>query len=288
MPQAAVQRKQQLILVSEDYDPDVWRSLDEEETEFESWAAVAQDIWGRGCFLPGQAAAAHEGAAGLTINKTMIVGAVGCAVGGVGRVAIETGTYIEVLEGDPNLLTHELSEPGPGSKFLKPEAWDPAKPALRAGRYHALMALRALSVSPDPVAALKAIAAAVKPAGRLFIDELYAPDPSVAALVAQSIAGPTHKLTLHAQAVVTEALETEKFEPRAKVVVNDQVKAAIRTGLAQAVEIAQRLKAIPQPFRRQRMSAFADELQRAAVLHHAIEKGLVTAMRTLHYKPQSL
>lgn len=287
MSQAA-QRKQPLILVSEDYDPDIWRSLDEEESEFESWVAVAQDIWGRDCFLPGQAMAASEGAAGLTINKTMTVGAVGSAVGGVGQIASETGAYIEVFESDPSLLKQLLAEPGPGGKFLRPAGWNPEKPELRAGRYHALMALRALSVSPDPVAATKAVAAAVKPAGRLFIDELYAADPSVAALIAQGIAGPTHKVTLHPQAAVMETLEAEKFEPRATVVVNDQVKSAIRVGLAQAAEIAQRLKAIPQPFRRQRMSAFADELQRAAVLHHALEKGLVTAMRTLHYKPQAL
>jgi hypothetical protein len=287
MSQAA-QRKQPLILVSEDYDPDIWRSLEEEESEFQSWVAVAQDIWGRGCFLPGQAVAAREGAAGLTVNKTMIVGAVGSAVGGVGQIATEIGAYIEVFESDPSLLKHLLAEPGPSGKFLRPAGWNPEKPELRAGRYHALMAMRALSVSLDPVAATKALAAAVKPAGRLFIDELYAPDPSVAALIAQSIAGPTHKMTLHPQAAVMETLEADKLEPRAKVVVNDQLMSSIRAGLAQAVEIAQRLKAIPQPFRRQRMSAFADELQRAAVLHHAIEKGLVTAMRTLHYKPQAL
>lgn len=287
MSQAA-QRKQPLILVSEDHDPDIWRSLENEESEFQSWVAVAQDIWGRGCFLPGQAMAAHEGAAGLTLNKTMIVGAVGSAVGGVAQVAAEAGAFIEVFESDPSLLKHLMGEPGGAGKFLRPAEWNPQKPNLRAGRYHALMALRALSVSPDPVAATKALAAAVRPAGRLFIDELYAPDPSVAALVAQGIAGPTHKVVLHPQAVVMETLEAEKFEPRSKVRVNDQLMSTIRTGLAQAVELAQRLKAIPQPFRRQRMSAFADELQRAAVLHHAIEKGLVTAMRTLHYKPQAL
>lgn len=287
MSQAA-QRKQPLILVSEDYDPDIWRSLEEEESEFQSWVAVAQDIWGRGCFLPGQAAAVREGAAGLTLNKTMIIGAVGSAVGGLGQIATDAGAYIEVFECDPSLLKHTLAEPGPSGKFLRPAGWNPETPELRAGRYHALMALRALSACPDPVAATKAIAAAVKPAGRLFIDELYAADPSVAALVAQGITGPAHKMTLPTQAAVMETLEAVKLEPRAKVVVNDQLRSAIRTGLAQAVQIAQRLKAIPQPFRRQRMSAFADELQRAAVLYHAVEKGLVTALRTLHYKPQVL
>jgi hypothetical protein len=286
--QHAAQRRQPLILVSEDYDPDIWRSLEEEEPEIQSWLAVAQDIWGRGCFLPGQLLAVREGAAGLMLKKTMTIGAVGCAVGGVGQLALDTGAYIEVFESDPCLLDHSQAEPGPAAKLLRPAAWSPEKPDLRAGRYQALMALRALSASPDPAATIKTLAAAVKPAGRLFIDDLYAADPSVAALVAQGIAGPTHKIGLHTQAVVTEALEATKLEPRSRAVVNEQMMSTIRAGLAQAVEIAHRLKAIPQPFRRQRLSAFADELQRAAVLHQAIERGLVTAIRTLHYKPQVL
>lgn len=282
---AQATHKQPLILVSQDYDPDIWRSLDEEESEFQSWFAVAQDIWGRGCYLPGQAEAVREGASGLTIGKAMTVAAVGCTVGGLGPVAIENAIRIEVFESDAVLLKDAQAEPDPAGKLLRLTGWDPKKPELPAARYDGLMALRAVSASPDPVIATKALAAAVKPGGRIFIDELYASDPSAAALVAQGIAGPTSKIALHDQRAVLETLEGEKLEPRATSVVNEQMMAVIRAGLSQAVAVAQSLRAIPQPFRRQRMSAFADELQRAATLHQAIEKGLVTALRTIHYKP---
>lgn len=284
----AARRKPSTILVSEDYDPNVWQSLDSEESAFQSWVAVAQDVWGRGCFLPGQAGAAREAAAALTINKTMIVGAIGCAVGGIGSIAHETGTHVEVFENDAALIGYAKDEPGPGGKLLRLAAFDPAKPDLRDGRYHALIAMRAISGSADAIEATKALAAAVKQGGRLFIDELYVSDSSVASLIAQGIAGPGHKLTLHPQAGVFETLKEANFEPRARSVVNDRLMADIRAGLAKSVAIAQRMRAIPKPFRKQRMTAFADELQRAAVLHHALEKGLVTAVRTLHYRAREL
>jgi hypothetical protein len=281
-------RKQPLILVSEDHDPDIWRSLDEEETSGQAWLAIAQDIWGRGNVLPDQAAAMREAAIGLSIDKTRTIGAVGRALGGVAALATQHNTYIELFECDEAFTAHLAAEPGAAGKFLRPAAWSPDKPALRADRYHGLIAARAFSASADPAATAAALAAAVKPGGRLFIDDLYAPDPSVAALVAQAIATPNAKLTLHSSTPLMETLEAAKFEPRAKVVVNDQLMRAIRAGLAQATTIATRLKAIPQPFRKQRLEAFADELQRVTVLHHALEKGLVTAMRTIHYKAREL
>lgn len=284
----AARRKPATILVSEDYDPGVWETLDGEESAFQAWVAVAQDIWGRSCFAPGQADAARQAAAALTINKTMIVGAAGCGVGGVGRIASEAGAHIEVFESDAALLAHAAADPGPAGKLLRVAALDPAQPDLRADRYHALMALRAVSASPDPFVAAKALAAAVKPGGRLFVDELFVADPSVAALIAQGIAGPNQKLALHAQAPVFDTLKNQKLEPRARTDVGEQLMADIRAGLAKSVGIAQRLKEIPKPFRKPRMSAFADELQRAAVLHQALEKGLVTAVRTLHYKTREL
>ena len=283
-----VRRKRPLILISEDYDPDAWRTLDEGETEFQSWAAVAQDIWGRGCFGPGQAKAAREGANGLTINKTQILGAVGCGVGGVAPIASGLGAYIEVFESDPALLAYEQQDPGASGKFLKLAAWAPQKPELRADRYHGLMAFRALSAAADPAPIAKALAAAVKPSGRLFSDEIYAPDPSVAALIAQAIAAPGQKFFFHAHDVAMEAFAAGNLEPRSKATANEELLNEIREGLARSQDMAQQLKAIPQPFRKQRMTAFADELQRAAVLHQALEKGLVTAVRTIHYKARTL
>jgi len=283
-----VRRKRPLILISEDYDPDAWRTLDEGETEFQSWAAVAQDIWGRGCFGPGQANAAREGANGLTINKTQILGAAGCGVGGVASIASGLGAYIEVFECDQALLAYEQQDPGASGKFLKLAAWAPPKLELRAERYHGLMAFRALSAAPDPAPVAKALADAVKPAGRLYSDELYAPDPSVAALIAQAIAGPGQKFFFHAHDAAMEGFAAGNLESRSKSTANEQLLNDIREGLARSQDMAQQLKAIPQPYRKQRMTAFADELQRAAVLYQALEKGLVTAVRTIHYKARTL
>jgi hypothetical protein len=283
-----VRRKRPLILISEDYDPNVWGSLDDGESEFQSWAAVVQDIWGRGCFGPGQVQAAREGANGLTINKTQILGAVGCGVGGVAPIAGNLSAYIEVFESDAALLAYEQQDSGASGKFLKLAGWTPEKPDLRPDRYHGLMAFRAVSAAPDPASVASALAAAVKPGGRLFSDELYSPDPSVAALVAQAIAGPGQKFFFHAHDAVMEALVAGGLESRSKSTANEQLLTAVREGLARSQEIAQQLKAIPQPFRKQRMTAFADELQRAAVLHQALEKGLVTAVRTIHYKARAL
>ena len=277
---AAAQRKQPLILVSEDHDPDVWRSLDEEESEFESWAAVAQDIWGRGCFLPGQAQAVREAADAIADDKAQTVAIVGCAVGGVEALA---GARIEVFECDLALLMH--LQQSDGAAPIERTEWNPAALELQADRYRNVVAQRALSLCANPAAAVATLVAAVKAGGRLVIDDLYAADPSVAALVAQGIAGPGHKLALHPATLVMEALKAQALELRANVVANDQLMVAIRAGLSQAVDIAHRLKVIPQPFRKQRMIAFADELQRAVVLHQALEKGLVTSMRTVHGKP---
>lgn len=284
----AARRRPSTILVSENYDPAVWHTVEGEESPFDAWVAVAQDIWGRGCFAPGQASAARQAAIALTINKTMIVGAVGGVVGGVGQIANETGAHIEVFEADAAMVSHAKADTGPGSKLLRVAALDPAMGDIKADRYHALMGLRASALSADPAKVMDALAAAVRPGGRLFLDELHAADPSVAALIAQGIASPGRKPALHTPALVMDALKDKRLEPRARTVVSDELAADIRLGLSKAIEIAQRLKEIPKPFRKTRLSAFADELQRAAVLHHALEKGLVTAVRTLHYKTREL
>jgi SAM-dependent methyltransferase len=284
----SAQRKRPVILVSEDYDPDVWRTLDEGESEFQAWVAVAQDIWGRGCYAAGQADAVREGSNGLTINKAQIIGAAGCAVGGLAPIAKASGTHIEVFESDPAVLAYAEQDAGAAGKFLKLAAWDPARPELKAGRYHGFMALRALSAAADPLPVAAALANTVKPGGRLFVDELYAPDPSVAALVAQAIAAPGQKMFFHPHATVMDALAEAKLESRSKANANEQLLDVVRKGLARSQDIAQQLKAIPQPFRKPRMTAFADELQRAAILHQALEKGLVTAIRTIHYKARDL
>ena len=283
----AAARKRPLILVSEDYDPEEWSRV-EGESEVQSWLAVAQDLWGVGCYAPGQREAARTGAGGLTITKKQIVGAIGGALGGFADVASANGgAYIDIFDCDAEVLDFKRKDPAAG-KLLKLAGWDPAKPEFTADRYHSLFAIRAMSRCTALEPFLKALAGAVKPGGQLFAEELHANDPSVAALIAQSIAGPGQKLTLHAAETAARTLQNEGLELRSTATVNEQLAAAIHAGLARGQEIAQLLKTVPQPFRRQRLRAFTDELQRAAVLYQALDRGLVTAIRTIHRKSSAL
>ena len=286
MSKAAV-RKRALILVSEDYDPEEWSRV-EGESEVQSWLAVAQDLWGVGCFAPGQREAARTGAGGLTITKKQIVGAVGGALGGLAEVASENGgAYIDVFDCDAAVLEFKRNDPA-ASKLLKLAGWDTAKPAFTGDRYHSLIAARAMSCCASPEPLLKALASAVKPGGQLFVEELHANDSSVAALVAQAISPPSQKLTLHPTDLAARTLQAEGLEVRSTATVSEQLAQIIHAGLARGQEIAQLLKSVPQPFRKQRLRAFTDELQRAAVLYQALDRGLVTAVQTIHRKPAAL
>ena len=107
-------RKKPLVLVSHDYDAGVWNDISRVESLFDSWLAVVQDIWGIDCFGPAQQETAHQGALGVTITKAKIIGAIGAALGGLGPVAAESSSYIEVFEGDAGVLRYK-QEPRPAS-----------------------------------------------------------------------------------------------------------------------------------------------------------------------------
>ncbi len=284
----AAPRKQSLILVSEDYDPQAWSALEGGETEIQSWLAVAQDLWGAGCYGPGQAEAMRQGADGLAVTQEHIVGTIGGALGGVAEVAAGCGAVIDVFDCDAEVLAYKQQDAGAADNLLKLFPWNPEKPDFQADHYDGLIASRAISFASQVEPVVKALAKAIKPGGQLYVDELYAADPSVSALIAQATASPGQKLCIHPQDAVMQALKEAALELRSSAPANEPLMDAIHKGLTRGQEIAQLLKAVPQPFRKQRMVAFANELQRAAVLYQALEKGLVTATRSIHYKPREL
>lgn len=85
-----------------------------------------------------------------------------------------------------------------------------------------------------------------------------------------------------------QALKDEALELRSTASANEALMEETRRGLTRGQDIAPLLMAIPQPFRKQRMMAFTNELQRAAVLHQALDKGLVTSTRSIFRKPGTL
>jgi hypothetical protein len=283
MPKAS--SRQKLILVSADYDPSAWHER-EGESEFESWAAVAQDLWGAGFFAPGQASGLHRAANAVTIKREHVVGAIGGALGGLAEIAADREAAIDVFDCDREVLAFNRDEARTaGRSRLSFQSWNPARPDLKAARYDSLIAARAFAFSGAPERLCVALAAAVKPGGLLFVDELYAADLLVAALVARTTALPDRKRYLHSYDAVTQGLEEGGLELRSTATATDQLLAAIKAGLARGQDLAERLTTIPEPFRMQRLTALRDEMQRAAGLSQALDRGLATAIRTLHRKP---
>lgn len=284
MPSAA--SRQPLILVSEDYDPHAWSERESGESEFESWAAVAQDVWGAGCFAPGQASALARAANAVTIKRQHVVGAVGGALGALTTIVAEREASIDVFDCDRGALTVKRAQPQPaGRGKLAHQCWNPARPDFESSHYDSLIAWRAFSFVATTDRFCQTLAAAVKPGGLLFVDELYAADMLVAALVARTIATPDRKRYLHGYDAVTQGLADCGLELRSTATTTDHLLGDVRAGLARGQQLADVLTTIPEPFRMQRLTALRDEMQRAAGLAQALDRGLATAIRTLHRKP---
>jgi hypothetical protein len=277
-------KKKPLILVSKDYDPKAWEALDAGESEFDSWAAVAQDIWGAGCFGPGQSEMMEQGLNGAAINKSKIIGVIGSTLGGAGVVAESKSAYVDVIECNAEFMANAPPPPleAKNNRFLKFSSWDPQKLAIQPARYHGLAALGAISLTPNLSDTIQVLAEAIKPGGFLSVDEVFVSDPSAAALIGQGIARPGEKLHLRSAESVSKGFVGGAFmDMRSNVQTGPFIMEAIRTGLKSGRDIAQILTTIPKPFRKQRMTAFVGELQRAAVLYQALEKGLATTARMI-------
>lgn len=270
-----------LILVSQDYDPKAWETLESGETELESWAAVAQDLWGLGCYGPGQHDAMLQGLNGVAIHKSKVVGVIGSTLGGIGVIAEENNADIDVMDCNAELLQKnpQPQAEAKGGKFLKFSAWDSQKIQMPSARYHGLVCAGAIALTPNLQNTVQSLTSAVKPGGFLFIDEIFVADPSAATLIAQGIARSGEKLHLRPQDEITKALQDASLELRSNVSCSDLLMDSIRKGLLGGKDIAQILTTIPAPFRKQRMMAFVGELQRAAVFYQALDKGLATAAR---------
>jgi hypothetical protein len=59
-------------------------------------------------------------------------------------------------------------------------------------------------------------------------------------------------------------------------------------GLVHAQTVAQKLKQIPEPMRKQRLIALTLELQRAVVLFDALDREVVCATRHVFYKKNEI
>lgn len=285
MPRLAKVRKP-LCLVTDEHQPGSWEMS--EETDFLSRLAVCQDVWGRDCFSPGQAFALRQAANSIAINKTQIIGAIGIAMGGLGTTVQEFGAHIEVFEGDRELCEHNQATPSFLGKLIKLERWTPGSPVLKAKRYHRLIAYGAFAAVTQAASFAKELSEALKPGGYLYVDEIWAEDSATGRSIAREASLLPREMCYRRKTEVLEAL-CVGLELRSTNEANRLVKSDIRNGLVHAQLVAQKLKLIPEPLRKQRLIALSNELRRAVILYDALDRDVVAATRYMfHKKPDTL
>ena len=281
----AARPKKPLVLVSDDVEPPHWDAKG--EPELMSRLAVCQDVWGRNCFAPGQAFAMRQAAYALAVNKTQIYGAIGACLGGFGPMLQEFGVHVEVFESDQQLYEHNAASPNFLGKLIKFERWDEAKPILKPKRYHRLSAYGAFAATKNLESLAAELCAALRPGGVLYIDEIWSNDRSSAQALASATSIWPNERCFRSKGDVLGLLE-RGLELRSTLEANRLVKGDIRNGLMHAQTVAQKLKQIPEPTRKQRLIALTLELQRAVVLYDALERDAVVATRYIFQKAKDI
>lgn len=279
----AARPRKPLVLVSDDVEPAHWDAAG--EPAFVSRLAACQDVWGRNCFTPGQNFAMRQAAYALAVNKTQIFGAIGVFMGGFSMMLQEFGAHVEVFEACADLHAHNLASPNFLGKLVKLDRWETAKPKLKANRYHRLSLYGAFSAVADVESFAAEASAALKEGGYLYIDELWANDKASGHALATATSLLPTELCYRAKGEVLGVFERE-LELRSTHEANRLVKGDIRNGLVHAQTVAQMLKQIPEPTRKQRLIALTMELQRAVVLYDALERGTIVATRYMFHKPK--
>jgi hypothetical protein len=279
----AARPKKPLVLVSDDVEPPHWDAAG--EPELVSRLAACQDVWGRNCFTPGQSFAMRQAAYALAVNKTQIFGAIGTFMGGFGPLLQEFGTHVEVFEGDAQMYEINSASPNFLGKLIKLERWKPGHQTLKAKRYHRLCLYGAFSAVENVEAFAQEVAASLKPGGFLYIDEIWANDRSQAKVLASACSLWPGNFTYKVKGEIV-GLMSRELELRSANEANRLVKSDIRNGLVHAQSVAQKLKQIPEPSRKQRLIALTQELQRAVVMYDALERDAIVATRFIFQKPK--
>jgi hypothetical protein len=279
----AARPRKPLVLVSDDVEPPHWDAAGEDEIV--SRLAACQDVWGRNCFTPGQNFAMRQAAYALAVNKTQIFGAIGSFMGGFGTLLQEFGAHVEVFEADAQMYEINAASPNYLGKLIKLERWTPGQPALKANRFHRLCLYNAFSAVTDVDVFATEVSAALKPGGFLYLDEIWANDRASAKVLASACSLWPGAQSYKAKGEVLGLLGRE-LELRSTNEANRLVKADIRNGLVHAQSVAQKLKQIPEPSRKQRLIALTQELQRAIVMYDALERQAIVATRFIFQKPK--
>jgi hypothetical protein len=257
--------KPKIVLLGQK-DPSKEVELAPEEGPFESWIAVAQDMWGMGNLTPFDSIFASRAIGTIVPTQGGNFGAVCYQLGHrLFTFSREGGIWIDAFEAEQALSKLEKR---PKDK-VKLAIWGPGKNQLGKNRLTHLAVLSPSRLKGTPEGIVKeAVLAMKKDAQFFYADVLYGPN-------GRPIKGEPQRARPED---VKYWLESAGLKFYSEVDLSGDVRVAILRGLHNSLNMLANIRKLQEPWRGQRFKAFEKELEDAVRLHLAMERHELVAM----------
>lgn len=260
-----------IVLLSQK-DPLKEVDLAPEEGPFESWLAVAQDMWGVGNLTPFDVVFASRAIGAMPPTQSSAFGAVCYQLGSrLFTFSREGGIWIDAFEGE-NALSRLEKRPKDKVKF---SLWAPGKKLLGNARLTHLAVLYPSRLAGPHDQLVREAALSLKKDGNLFIADL------VDNRVGTKLPGQPK---LHSDAEYRAWLDAAGLKLYSAHDMTDDVRIALLRGLHHSLNMLANARKLREPWRTQRLKAFQQELEFAVALHLAMDRGDVAAMGLFYTK----
>lgn len=265
---SAVGKPKIVLLGQKDPSKDV--ELSPDEGPFQSWLAVAQDMWGAGNLTPCDGVFASRAIGTIVPTQG---GNFGVATYQLGHrlftFSREAGIWIDTFEGESALSKIEKR---PKDK-VKLATWAPGGNQLGSNRLTHLAILAPSRFSTTPHALSVDAAKSLKKDGQLFLADV--------------MCGP------HGRSSNTRcrAEDYKKWLTDAglkfynEVDITSDVRVTLIRGLHNSLNMAANIRKLHDPWKAQRFQAFEKELESVVTLHMAFERGDAVAVGLYFIKP---
>jgi len=254
--------KPKIVLLGQK-DPTKEVELTSDEGAFESWLAVAQDMWGMANLTPFDSIFASRAIGTIVPTQGGNFGVLTYQLGArLFTFSREGGIWIDAFEAEPALSKLEKR---PKDK-VKLAVWAPGKNQL-AGKKMTHMAILSPSRLPGTVHDLIKVAApALKKDGQLFLADIM-----------RGPKGDPKGLWKHTPADYKRWLDESGLKFYSEIDITGDVRVALLRGLHNSLNMLANVRKLQEPWKGQRFKAFEKELEQVVLLHLAIERGEAVA-----------
>lgn len=257
--------KPKIVLLGQK-DPSKEVELAPDEGPFESWLAVAQDMWGQGNLTPLDSIFASRAIGTIVPTQGGNFGSLCFQLGHrLFTFSREGGIWIDAFEAESTLSRLEKR---PKDK-IKLATWNPGTGQLGSNRLTHLAVLSPSRLKGSPETTIKEAAQAMKKDAQLFYaDLLYGPH-------GRPVKGRTQLARPEDIKYWTECAGLKFYS---EVDITSDVRVTLLRGLHQSLNMLANIRNLQDPWRSQRFKAFEKELEETVRLHLSIERQEIIAM----------